>query len=76
MARALWPLAMASLISPEQVASARERDRAVRILAKSLFKELRQNGYSPKELVALSTELLDLVTSEIRPHSTDEDGAD
>jgi hypothetical protein len=48
-----------------------EREKAVRILAKSIFKELRSNGYEPREIVALSTELLELVTSEIRPDSTD-----
>ncbi len=43
--------------------------RAVRILAKSIYRELRENCYEPKEIVALATELLDLVTTEIRPSS-------
>ena len=39
--------------------------KATRILAKSLFKELRGNGYSPNQILSLSTELIDLVTSRI-----------
>ena len=46
-----------------------ERAKALKILAKSIFRELRTNGYDPREIVALSTELLDLVTTEIRPDS-------
>lgn len=44
-----------------------ERDRAVKILAKSIFRELQMNGYETKQIVALSSELLGLVTSSIRP---------
>ena len=44
-----------------------EREKALKILAKSIFRELRANGYETRELVALSTELLELVTAEIRP---------
>jgi len=46
------------------------RERAVKILAKSIYKELRQNGYDPKQIVALSSELISLVTTEIK----DDDG--
>jgi hypothetical protein len=42
------------------------RDRAQRIVARSFYKELRENGYSPRELLAVSSELIDLVTQEIR----------
>ena len=48
-----------------------DREKAIKILAKSIFRELRTNGYEARELVALSTELLELITSEIRPDSTD-----
>jgi hypothetical protein len=44
-----------------------ERDKALKILAKSIFRELRTRGYQPREIVALSTELLGLITTEIRP---------
>jgi hypothetical protein len=39
---------------------------APKILAKSFFKELRENGYDHNAIVAISTELLDLVTQELR----------
>jgi hypothetical protein len=44
-----------------------EREKALKILAKSIFRELRANGYDAREVVALSTELISLVTTEIRP---------
>lgn len=46
--------------------NSRDHGRAVKILAKSIYKELRQNGYTRSEIVAFSTELLGLVTSEIK----------
>jgi hypothetical protein len=45
--------------------------KGTRILAKSLFKELRGNGYSPNQILSLSTELIDLVTENLR---ADQDG--
>ena len=45
------------------------RERALKILSKSIYKELRQNGYEPKEIVALATELISLVTSDIKEDS-------
>jgi hypothetical protein len=41
-------------------------DKATHILAKSLFKELRGNGYSPNQILGLTTELIDLVTKDLR----------
>ena len=41
-------------------------ERALKILSKSIYKELRQNGYTRNEIVAFSTELLGLVTTEIK----------
>src|SRR3954465_631163 len=38
-----------------------ERDKAVKILAKSIFRELKMNGYETRQIVALSSELLGLV---------------
>ncbi|HPH28764.1 MAG TPA: hypothetical protein PLA87_18070 [Pseudomonadota bacterium] len=46
-----------------------ERDKAVKILAKSIFRELKMNGYETRQIVALSSELLGLVTSNIKPGS-------
>jgi hypothetical protein len=45
------------------------REKALRILSKSIYKELRQNGYEPKQIVALATELISLVTSDIKDES-------
>jgi hypothetical protein len=42
------------------------RERALKILSKSLYRELRQIGYEPKQIVALATELISLVTSDIK----------
>jgi hypothetical protein len=41
-------------------------NRGTKILAKSLFKELRGNGYSPNQILSLSTELIELITQDLR----------
>jgi hypothetical protein len=41
-------------------------NKGTKILAKSLFKELRSNGYSANQILSLSTELIDLVTEDLR----------
>lgn len=46
-----------------------EREKAVKILAKSIYRELRTSGYDTREIVALSSELIGLITTEIRPDS-------
>jgi hypothetical protein len=38
----------------------------LKILSKSIYKELRQNGYEPRQIVALATEIVSLVTSDIK----------
>ncbi len=40
--------------------------KGTQILAKSLFKELRGNGYSCNQILSLSTELIDLVTQDLK----------
>ena len=40
-------------------------NRASGILARSIFKELKSNGYSRDQILALSGELIGLVTSDI-----------
>jgi hypothetical protein len=40
--------------------------KGTKILAKSLFKELRGNGYSPNQILNLSSELIELVTQDLR----------
>jgi hypothetical protein len=44
-------------------------NKGTRILAKSLFKELRGNGYSANQILGLTTELIDLVTQDLRDAS-------
>ena len=46
------------------------RERALRILSKSLYRDLRQNGYEPKQIVALASELIAQVTTDIADQST------
>ena len=41
-------------------------NKATKILAKSLFKELRGNGYTANQVLGLTTELIDLVTQDLR----------
>ena len=48
-------------------ASRTDADRAVRILAKSLFRQLKESGYENREILSLSTELLGLITNDLRP---------
>ena len=45
-----------------------EIDRAAgaRILARSFYRELRSSGYTPKQLLSISTELIDLITQDLQ----------
>lgn len=43
-----------------------ERHRAVRIIARSLFRELHSSGYAPSHVIDLTSELLELLTDSIR----------
>ena len=40
--------------------------KGTKILAKSLFKELRASGYTANQILSLSTELIDLVTQDLK----------
>ena len=42
-----------------------DKDRQLKILARSVCKELKQQGYQPKEIINLATEILALVTADI-----------
>ena len=49
------------------------RDRAGRILAKTIYRELRHNGFDHKQIVSIAGNLISQVTEDIRPaRSTDE----
>ncbi len=44
-----------------------ERDpRAVSILAKTIYRELRSSGYGAREVMTLASELLGMVASEVK----------
>lgn len=43
-----------------------DRSAAARILARSFYRELRSAGYSPKQLLAVSTELIELITRDLQ----------
>lgn len=58
------PQLMARDAAPGQ--GVRAPDRGVKILAKSLFRDLRTNGYDDRQIVALSTELISLLTREMK----------
>jgi hypothetical protein len=49
-------------------ANVAEIDRAAgaRILARSFYRELRASGYTPKQLLSISTELIDLITQDLQ----------
>ena len=44
-------------------------EKAVNILARSLFRQMRQQGYSPDQIVALSSELIQLVREDLQKHA-------
>lgn len=59
-----------ALATKESTNSVNNHQKALKILAKSVYKELRQNGYEPKQIVALASEIISLVTSDIdKPES-------
>ena len=40
--------------------------RGLTILARSLFRQMRDQGYSTEQIIGLSSELLDLVSHDLR----------
>ncbi len=50
---------------------AKEREKALRILAKSIFKELKSQGYDYKQIVGVATELIAQVTSDLNGSGSD-----
>jgi len=55
--------AQAAAVIP--AAPAPNREKALQILSKSIYKELRENGYEPKQIVALASEIISLVTTDL-----------
>ena len=52
-----------------------DRAAATRILARSFYKELRESGYTPRQLLSLSTELIDLITQDLARERNEVKGA-
>lgn len=40
--------------------------RGTKILARTFFNDLRAGGYTPTQIIAVASELIDLVTSDLR----------
>ena len=40
--------------------------RATKILARTFFNQLRAGGYTPNQIIGIATELIDLVTTDIK----------
>ncbi len=47
------------------------RNKGVRILAKSIFKELTAQGYDSRQIVSLATELISEVTADLSAGAPD-----
>lgn len=48
--------------------------RAVAILAKTIYRELRASGYQEKDVMALAGELLGMVTNDVQARRNPEKG--
>jgi hypothetical protein len=46
--------------------------RALAILAKTIYRELRSSGYTERDVIALAGELLSVVTAEVKGKRHDE----
>lgn len=57
-------------MSSQSNVSPSQEPRALHILAKSVFRELKSTGHSRSDIVAFATEMLSLVSSDIRGDET------
>jgi hypothetical protein len=55
---------MASLEGRDAGAPASDRRKAVKILARSLFRDMIRHQYDPQHVIAFASELIDLLTHE------------
>jgi len=53
------------LIAAPEMTDREAKSRAVKILAKSIYRDLEAQGFDEKQIVALATELISEVTSKI-----------
>ena len=56
---------MAQETLPNPIKLSQEPEKALRILAKSRFKELQGQGFTSREILTFATELVSLVTDQI-----------
>ena len=47
--------------------------KGAKILARTFFGQLRESGYSPHQIIGVATELLDLVTTDLREQPSSEE---
>ena len=52
-------------LHPASPVETRPNTKSVGILARSLFRQMRHEGYSPEQIIGLSTELLQLVRDDL-----------
>jgi hypothetical protein len=64
------------MAQPFEMSSDARDPRAVRILAKNIYREFRANGFSERDVMALAGELLSLVTTEVKNQRSSEPGSD
>ena len=62
-------------MSESRAESTPSQSRALRILAKSTFRELKSSGYSRSDILAFATEMLSLVSTDIRVEASPDDVA-
>jgi hypothetical protein len=66
-------MAQLSMHDRKSAVLAADRDKALKIFAKSIFKQLKTQGYDSKQIISLATELIAQVTTDLQndPHTQD-----
>lgn len=49
-----------------QVDKAVVTQQAVKVLASSLFRQMQDEGYKPRDIISVSSQLIDMVTTELQ----------
>lgn len=62
---------MSEPLTSANVSTPASQPRALRILAKSTFRELKSSGYSRSEILAFATEMLSLVSTDLREQTVE-----
>ena len=53
-----------------------DAERSIAIFSKSVYRDLKQNGYSRADIVAFASNILELITNDAKQRATDpRDGA-